>query len=107
MFALGVTLFRLLTGRPPFIVADEEDPYYQLLKIDPETFYNEAFESLKTEHPAFDFLRIELKDFLRLIIRCFDENPAARPTGLDFLTCGWLYSDPLKVYLKRENQLLL
>lgn len=61
LFALGVILFILYAGHPPFNCATADDPHYKLIATNrtaqfwqthenrkPEGFFNEAFKDLVT-----------------------------------------------------------
>lgn len=80
MFALGVILFILEFGIPPFTVATQEDSYYRM-------FYRgvNSFKYFFRLHPAtkqqFNSMKIDM-DLIDLLMALLDPSPQARPSSV-------------------------
>ena len=58
LFACGVIIFRLLTGRIPFTRAHPSDPHFYVLVTDPKSFWASHVEALDGK----DIFSMEFKD---------------------------------------------
>ena len=70
MFALGVTLFTMMLGTPPFMEASEGDPYYSLIMAG-------DWEEYWTTHPKGNKAE-QMKDFQDLMQKLLAFNPSHR-----------------------------
>lgn len=85
IFSLGVILYEMLTGRPPFLVANPLDTLVRVIEVDPEP-------PRKLE----PWLSSELE---RICLKCLEKDPRNRYASASEL------ADDLDRYLRRENVL--
>lgn len=81
IYSLGVILFIIYFGQPPFNKADERDNYYRLYKKKSSAFFN--------VHPTIKRAKAELKldeidtDLVHLLNLLFSDDLSVRPKCLD------------------------
>jgi len=78
-FALGVILFMMVFGSPPFIESLENDRYYSLIMKDQKT-YREFMDSMCKTSKSF-------KDF---IMKMFHPDPENRMSFEEMTSHKWL-----------------
>lgn len=83
LFAATIILFIMLTGHPPFMKADKNDPFYKLIMSQKTDVFWKAHSRGK---PA-DFWSNELKD---LFNRMFAYNPLDRLTLAELKAHAWV-----------------
>jgi serine/threonine protein kinase len=77
IFSCGVILFILLSGKPPFAKANDSDPYWAELKVNPARFW--AWHKSE-KGPTKGRLAFANPDAMDLITRMLHPEPASRPT---------------------------
>ncbi len=82
MFALGVTLFTMMLGTPPFMEASEGDPYYSLIMAG-------DWEGYWSAHPKGNKAN-EMKDFQDLMQKLLSFNPSYRLDSEEVEGHSWL-----------------
>mmetsp|Transcript_20868 Transcript_20868/g.23203 ORF Transcript_20868/g.23203 Transcript_20868/m.23203 type:complete len:313 (+) Transcript_20868:340-1278(+) len=88
VFALGVILFSLYMGRPPFKIADINDPFYRLI-------FTHQFEEFWTPWNQFASQNnFEIpEDFKNLFIACVTFSPLLRISINEILSNSWMKRD--------------
>ena len=85
LFALGVILFILYSGHPPFSMANEEDNYYKLLATNRSDLFWKAHSNRKTE----GFFSEDFKDLLTCMLQF---HPHQRLCIADIIGHPWMAS---------------
>ena len=83
LFALGVILFILYAGHPPFNMASDDDQRFKLLSSNK----SEAFWKLQAHHHDPGFFSEDFKDLITNMLACFPHN---RPNVVDIVGHPWL-----------------
>ena len=84
VFALGVTLFALKMGRPPFQHASMQDEFYATMVNDPTRFWASWHEYSRAHS-----IRIS-DEFQNLIMKMLSHAPDDRPTIDQILAHEWM-----------------
>lgn len=93
IFAAGVVLFILYTGRPPFSEATLQDSYYS------NFFSGDVGKFWKTIKNKYQDLE---QDFADLITRMLAKNPDERPTTTQVLQHPWFAAEtPTEAHMKQ------
>jgi serine/threonine protein kinase len=98
LFALGIVLFNMVTGCPPFKWASKDDKYYQTLCTDPSTYWKAV-----SGWSSWGALSIDCQ----LLIQCLlAENPWERPSVIEVRATTWCQgpTQTLKDYLQERKQ---
>jgi serine/threonine protein kinase len=85
LFALGVILFILYSGHPPFQMANEEDNYYKLLATNRSDLFWKAHSN--PQRKAADFYSEEFKDLITCMLQF---HPHQRLCIADIIGHPWL-----------------
>ena len=72
VFALGVGLFTIVAGRPPFVAATKRDPFYRFL------LFQKRKAMFWKRHPSQDRIAQMSTEFKDLVERMLDPDPASR-----------------------------
>lgn len=86
IFALGVLLFIMIKGSPPFNHAKKDDQYYKLFINNPKMFWKVHFKKYKNDPPT-----VELIDILTKML---NYDPEERITISEIKECDW-FNGPL------------
>ncbi len=84
LFALGVILFILYSGHPPFSLAKPDEPYYALLSTHRETEFWAQHCQLKNDQNFYS------EEFKSLITLMFQRETYLRPSIADIIAHPWL-----------------
>eukprot|EP01056_Protomagalhaensia_sp_Gyna25_P000060 Protomagalhaensia_sp_Gyna_25__59@NODE_1029_length_2268_cov_17_463437_g821_i0_p1_GENE_NODE_1029_length_2268_cov_17_463437_g821_i0NODE_1029_length_2268_cov_17_463437_g821_i0_p1_ORF_typecomplete_len483_score50_20Pkinase/PF00069_25/1e47Pkinase_Tyr/PF07714_17/3_9e27Kdo/PF06293_14/8_5e11Kinaselike/PF14531_6/4_1e10RIO1/PF01163_22/6_8e03RIO1/PF01163_22/3_8e07WaaY/PF06176_11/2_6e05Haspin_kinase/PF12330_8/0_0016APH/PF01636_23/0_00017Pkinase_fungal/PF17667_1/0_00017Choline_kinase/PF01633_20/0_0044EcKinase/ len=84
IFALGVMIYILVTGSPPFGDALPTDPRFHVISSSPDGLHRALMEE---EVPMSE-------DLIDLLSAIFFRPPAHRPTPVELLTHRWFTKDP-------------
>ena len=87
LFAMGVILFIMVTGLPPFKIATSTDPYYQYIeqgKLD--RFWGIWTSIMEARAPGMELD----ESFKRLITLMLLKDPDTRPCLTDILAHPWM-----------------
>ena len=87
LFSLGVILFILYSGHPPFSMANEEDNYYKLLATNRSDLFWKAHSN--PQRKAADFYSEDFKDLLTCMMQF---HPHQRLCIADIIGHPWLAS---------------
>ena len=85
LFALGVILFTLYSGHPPFGMANEKDRYYKFLAANRSDLFWRAHSNLKRRPEGF--YSEEFKDLITLMLQFY---PHQRLNIADVIGHPWL-----------------
>ena len=88
IFALGVILFSLYMGRPPFKIADINDPFYRLIFA----HQMDDFWAPWDQFAAQNNFKIP-EDFKNLFIGCVSFSPLLRISINEILNNSWMQRD--------------
>jgi len=72
LFAVGVILYVMRTGSPPFLHADDADPHYKLMQERPKRFWKKT-QSWVKEDPLSE-------EFIDMAVSLMNRDPAKRYT---------------------------
>ena len=91
MFALGVLLFTMVVGCPPFRRATDSDPYYKYFMRGTD----EGLESFWNKHPSSDRIDSlhDSEGFKDLINSLLSADPKQRPTCDELAAHTWLHQE--------------
>ena len=81
VFALGVVLFSMVSGKPPFTYARVDDRCFQLLNTNSKQFWKQQSKSCNVDYSS---------EFIELINSIFELDPAKRATIKDIKESEWL-----------------
>lgn len=88
IFALGVILFSLYMGRPPFKIADINDPFYRLIFSHQIAEFWEPWDQFASQN------NFEIpEDFKNLFIGCVTFSPLLRVSINEILSNSWMQRD--------------
>lgn len=92
VFAAGVSLFNIYTGKPPFAMADlkkkEEDPLYYMISTKNNNYWSTISEQYwAVKNP--DALNLFSKEFKILMFGILAPDPDKRYTIEDIKNCSW------------------
>lgn len=85
VFALGVILFSLLMGRPPFKIADINDPFYRLIFTQQTSEFWTPWDQFAVQN-NFEISQ----DFKDLFISMITYSPVMRLSLNEVLNCKWM-----------------
>lgn len=86
IFALGVVLFIMIKGAPPFTASKYTDQHYKLFITNPERFFKCHFRKFKDDFPSSALIDI--------LSKMLNPDPENRITLEEIKTSTW-YSEPL------------
>jgi serine/threonine protein kinase len=86
IFALGVLLFIMVKGSPPFQNAKQDDQYYKLFLNDTQKFWNVHFRKFKDDLPT--------NQLIDLLTKMLSHNPSERITISEIKESEW-FNGPL------------
>jgi len=98
LFALGVILFILKSGHPPFSMANEQDNYYKLLS----SLRSDLFWKAHSNHKPENFYSEEFKDLMTCLLQT---NPALRPCVADVVGHPWLQSGDMASFEEVQTEM--
>jgi serine/threonine protein kinase len=73
MFAIGILLFEMISGRAPFASAKKKDPWFNCLQKSPSVFWNGHDKTNKNNNIT---MSDEFKD---LFVKMMSDHPKKRP----------------------------
>jgi serine/threonine protein kinase len=95
-FALGVLLFIMVFGVPPFTMATKENPYYRLFYRGPNSL-KYFFRMHPTTKALYNNGELD-QDLMEILVALMDENPTNRPNSINEIREF--------AFLKRESDLM-
>lgn len=85
LWALGLILFIMVTGHPPYSIPDMEDPSFSVLMMNPEAFWD------KIERCCYqNFEKLISPGFKDLVQRMLHVDPIMRPSLDDIKAHPWV-----------------
>eukprot|EP00344_Euplotes_crassus_P001899 CAMPEP_0197006306 /NCGR_PEP_ID=MMETSP1380-20130617/34183_1 /TAXON_ID=5936 /ORGANISM="Euplotes crassus, Strain CT5" /LENGTH=270 /DNA_ID=CAMNT_0042425839 /DNA_START=132 /DNA_END=945 /DNA_ORIENTATION=+ len=81
IFALGIVLFILIKGSPPFMHAKGTDPHYRLFVTNPEAFWKAHFKRIKDYFPS--------NELIELLTTMLSPEPESRITLAEIKESAW------------------
>jgi serine/threonine protein kinase len=99
LFSLGVILFAMYSGHPPFDLATPTDNYYSLIYRNRiEEFWNKH----QKHHPAGFFS----ESFIDLMSMIFQAEPCRRPVIADIIGHEWLQDGPTATEIEAQDEMM-
>ena len=105
VFALGVILFQLVVGHPPFSTAEPNDPWYKWLQL------GHSANEFWCKHEGYFQNQPFDEDFKNLVTMMLSYQPHNRPALVDIVAHPWIRKETpatnqevIEEFERRENQ---
>lgn len=99
LFSLGVILFSMYCGHPPFDLATPTDNYYSLI-------YRNRIEEFWNKHQKHHPVGFFSESFVDLMSMIFQAEPCRRPVIADIIGHEWLQDGPTATEIEAQDEMM-